>query len=195
METVTFRWWPWRLLRALGRNPLVRTSDRIEAFVVGMAITAALVAIPIAAAMASEIHDERAREYTALAAQQIPVTATVTQAGPPLPRANVSVIEARWDFAGTERVGRFQWQGVTQPGQDIEILVNQNGERVTPLNPAWRAGVDATLAALTFWASVVAVAVAGVALSRPILQRMRYAAWDREIASLADGGGHTNRTP
>lgn len=196
MEPVTFRWWHWRLFRALGRNhPLIRTGDRVEAFIIGMAVTAVLVAIPIAAAMASAVHDERTREYTALAADQIPVTATVTQSGPPLPRANVSVIQARWEFAGTEHIGRFQWPGVVQTGEQIEIVVNPDGRRVTPVDPSWRAGVDATLTGLTFWGAVVAVAVAGVALSHPLLRRARYAAWDREIASLADDGGHTNRTP
>ncbi|MGV0604919.1 hypothetical protein [Mycolicibacterium sp. XJ1904] len=55
------------------------------------------------------------------------------------------------------------------------------------------AGVDAAVAAMSFWVAVTAVAAMFVVGVRPCLRRVRYAAWDREIASLADDGGPANR--
>ncbi|SEH48436.1 hypothetical protein SAMN04489835_0355 [Mycolicibacterium rutilum] len=193
METVTFGWWRWRWCHALGRNPLVRTSDRIEAMIAAMAVAAVLVAIPIAAAMATAIHDERGQAYAAEAERHVQITATVTQASPTLPRTNVSVVQAAWDFGGTEHVGRFQWDKPVRAGQNIDIVVDQDGRRMVPLDPWWRAGLDGTIAAITFWLAVAGVAAGSVAIARPCLRRMRYAAWDRDIASLADDGGTTNR--
>ena len=40
-------WW----MRALGRNPLVRRSDRVEALAVALAIVITVVATPIAGAI------------------------------------------------------------------------------------------------------------------------------------------------
>ncbi|MCV7278380.1 hypothetical protein H7J88_01810 [Mycolicibacterium flavescens] len=195
MQTVTNGWWRWRLVHALGRNPLVRTSDRIEVTIAAMAIAAVLVAIPVAAAMATAIHDERGHAYAAQAERHLQVHATVTQASATLPRTNVSVVEATWSLGGVERVGRFQWDQPVRAGQSIEIVVDENGERVVPLDPWWRAGLDGTIAAITFWLAVAAAAAGCVAVSRPCLRRVRYAAWDRDIASLADDGGTADRHP
>lgn len=193
MQTVTFGWWRWRLIHAFGRNPLVRTSDRIEVTIAAMAIAAVLVAIPIGAAMATAIHDERGRVYAAEAQRHVQVSATVTQAGATLPRTNVSVVQATWSLGGAEHVGRFQWDQPVRTGQSIDIVVDQNGQRIVPLDPWWRAGLDGMIAAVTFWLAVAAAAAAAVAVARPCLRRMRYAAWDRDIASLADDGGTANR--
>ena len=52
MDTFTLRLPRWPiLLRLLGRDPLVRTTDRIEALVVVLAVVVSLLAAPITAAV------------------------------------------------------------------------------------------------------------------------------------------------
>lgn len=52
-------------LRLLGRHPLVRPSDRIEALAFVVAAMAIAIAVPAAAVMGTAIHDTRSRMYTA----------------------------------------------------------------------------------------------------------------------------------
>ncbi|KUI41484.1 hypothetical protein AU197_16745 [Mycobacterium sp. IS-1590] len=194
MQTVQRGWWHWRMTHALGRNPLVRMTDRIETLVIVMAVAASLIAIPVAGAMATAIHEERGRAYVAEAQHRYPVTATVTATTAPLRNTDVSVVQANWRFAGVQHTERFQWDQIVRVGQTIDISVNPDGRRAQPLDPWWRAGVDASVAAISFWLAVTAAAAMVVLGVRPCLRRVRYAAWDREIASLADGGT-ANRRP
>ena len=52
-------WW----VRLLGRNPLVRTSDRIEVMVLGLAVLLTVVAVPIAGAIGTSVYDAHTRVY------------------------------------------------------------------------------------------------------------------------------------
>jgi hypothetical protein len=56
MQWLTVAWWRWRLAQALARNPLVRTSDRIEVAVMALAVAVSLVAIPVALAIGTAVH-------------------------------------------------------------------------------------------------------------------------------------------
>ncbi|MGE2719300.1 Rv1733c family protein [Mycolicibacterium celeriflavum] len=193
MQTVPCGWWHWRMIQALGRNPLVRMTDRVETLVIAMAVTASLIAIPVAGAMATAIHEERGRAYVAEAQHRQSADATVTATSPTLRGTDVSVVQANWQYAGVHRTERFRWESPVKVGQTIEISVYPDGRRAPPLDPWWRAGVDASIAAVSFWLAVTAVAAMFVGVARPCLRRMRYAAWDREIASLADGGTANRR--
>ena len=79
MDTFTVRLPRWPiLLRLLGRDPLVRTTDRIEALVFVLAIVVSLLTIPIAAAVGTAVHDSNRRAYAEQAHNRHAVTATVT---------------------------------------------------------------------------------------------------------------------
>lgn len=193
MQTVPRGWWHWRMIHVLGRNPLVRMTDRAETLVMVMAVTASLIAIPVAGAMATAIHEERGRAYVAEVQHRHTVTATVTATSATLRGSDVAVVQANWRFAGIQRTERFRWDRPVKVGQTIEVSVYPDGRHAPPLDTWWRAGVDAAIAAISFWLAVTAVSAMLVAVARPCLRRMRYAAWDRDIASLADDGGTTNR--
>lgn len=195
MQTVQCGWWHWRMTQAIGRNPLVRMTDRVETLVMVMAVMASLIAIPVAGAMATAIHEERGRAYVAEAQHRQAVTATVTATSATLRGTDVAVVQANWQFAGVQRTERFRWDQPVKAGQTIQISVYPDGRRAPPLDPWWRAGVDASVAAVSFWLAVTAVSAMLVAVARPCLRRVRYAAWDRDIASLADGGGTQHRRP
>ena len=63
MQTFTIgvghRWWT----QVFRRNPLVRPSDRIEVLVLGFAVLLTVVAIPVAGAIGTFVHDARTRVY------------------------------------------------------------------------------------------------------------------------------------
>ena len=50
-------WW----VRLLGRNPLVRSSDRIEVMVLSLAVLLTVVAVPVAGAIGTSVYDARTR--------------------------------------------------------------------------------------------------------------------------------------
>ena len=79
MDTFTVRLPRWPiLLRLLGRDPLVRTTDRIEALVLVLAVVVSLLAIPIAAAVGTAVYDSRRQAYAEQAHTRHTVAATVT---------------------------------------------------------------------------------------------------------------------
>ena len=81
MQTFTIglghRWWT----LVFGRNPLVRPSDRIEFLVLSFAVLVTVVAIPVAAAIGTSVHDARAWVYAEEALTRHQVTATATERG------------------------------------------------------------------------------------------------------------------
>ena len=79
MQWLTVAWWRWRLAQALARNPVVRTSDRIEVAVMALAVAVSLVAMPVALAIGTAVHDEHARAYTAEQHDRHRVVATTTE--------------------------------------------------------------------------------------------------------------------
>jgi hypothetical protein len=64
-------------LRAWGRNELVRSTDRWQAWVLSVAVTLAVIALPIAAALGTAVHDARLATYTEQAHDRHVVSATV----------------------------------------------------------------------------------------------------------------------
>lgn len=189
----TFGWWRWRWTHALGRNPLVRTSDRVEAIVMAAAVVVSLTAVPVAGAMATAIHDERGRAYVAQLEDRRQVAATVTQDSVSVPRTEATIVQARWHYGGVQHAERFQWDSPVRAGQTIDIWVHADGRRAPGLDPWWRAGMDAAVGGITFWLAVTGSLALLVGVVRPWLTRMRNAAWEREIASLADDGGTADR--
>ena len=81
MQTFTIglghRWW----IQVFRRNPLVRPSDRIEVLVLGFAVLLTVVAIPIAGAIGTFVHDARTRIYAEEALTRHQVTATAIEDG------------------------------------------------------------------------------------------------------------------
>ena len=78
METFTLslrRCW---IIRAVGRNPLVRTSDRVEALILMLVFATAVVVTPFSAAIGTAVHDTHARAYAEQSRDRHPVTAVVT---------------------------------------------------------------------------------------------------------------------
>lgn len=191
METFTIDPRCWRLARLVGRNPLLRRTDRLEALLL-LVVLASLLLIPAAAIVGAEVLDARDHQYAAQAQVRHPVTATVTGATHD-PNSEGIVVHVRWAAAAGERTGSFRHSAPLNVGQRVEIWVDRDGNLVRPPTPRWHAGVDAVVT------SVLIVLTCGAAMSlvvgsvRSRLDRARDAAWERDLSCLQDDGGRRNR--
>lgn len=182
----------WRIAWIVGRNPLLRRTDRIEALVLLVALAASLIAISAAEVAGALVFDARHRQYTAEAQARHPVVATVISALPS-PQSEAIVVHLRWPAATGERTGSFQHATALGAGQHIEIWVDPDGNRVRPPTPSWHAAVDAVATTLVIVLAYGVAMASAVGSVRSRLDRARDAAWEREIRCLQDDGGRTNR--
>jgi hypothetical protein len=181
MQWLTVAWWRWRLTQAGGRNALVRTSDRVEVAVMALAVAVLLVAMPVAGAIGTAVHDSHARTYAVERQSRHRAVTTPEDSA-----------VARWQYGDVENAGVFAPS--VKDGSSLDIWVDRNGRHVSPPAPSWQAGADAVVAAMGFWLSLAAAAALLVALVRRCLNHARHAGWNRDIASLVhDDGGRTNR--
>jgi hypothetical protein len=187
------------MLRACGRNPLVRGIDRVELLIVVLGILVALVSVAYAGALGTAVHDARSRVYIAQAQTRHTLTATATEDSTIVFRVDDSTatrVNARWQVDGTEHSGIFDWDHAVKTGEPQMIWVDRNGDPVDPPAPTSQAVEDAVGVAYVAWQSVVLVTAALVWLGRSYLDRRRDSAWERDIRCLIDdGGGRTNRKP
>ena len=155
-----------------GRNPLVRTSDWVEALVVVSTVLVSLLAVPIACAVGTAVHDSHQHLYAEQAQTRHNVTATVTDdnAAHQDSPTNMVTVRDRWYGAGVN---------------------NDDSTADTPTSST-RAAVDAVMAAVTTWLAVATAAAVPFAVTRIILDRVRNKAWQRGIDNLVGGDGHAS---
>jgi hypothetical protein len=190
MQAVKFTAARWPVIRAFGGNPLVRISDRIEAIVVVAAVALSLLAVPVASAIGTTVHETQSRVYAEAAHTSQPIRAIVTTTRHTNAVArlhpNTTVVQARWRTAGIEHVATFTSERPVAVGDRVDIWVNDAGDRVAPPPPPSHAVVDAISVAVLLWVVAVGAAAALVALVRWRLNRRHDTDWEREIAGLAD---------
>jgi hypothetical protein len=191
METFTIgpwnRWW----VQALGHSPLVRRSDRVEAIVLMFAVMITAVAMPIAAAIGTDVHDQRARVYAEQAQTRHQVVATATHDGVVIPQLRSRAFGARasWTDSGTAHSGTVAWPDRAKAGDQQLIWVNNAGAFVGQPSSPSRADAEAVAVALAAWFGAAEASAALVYLVRRRLNRRRYAQWDREIHASHDNNG------
>lgn len=181
-------------VRLLGRHPLVRTSDRIEALVFAVAAVAVVLAVPIVAAMGTALHDSRSRMYTEQEQHAHSAVATALADSETTVYANAVdfSVQVRWKTFGSNHVGVTRVTDWVHAGDHVDIWVDERGDQVAAPTPPSRAGQEALGAAVLMWTVVASVAATFVVLSRRRLNRVRYDEWDRELRTLAGGGRFTS---
>jgi hypothetical protein len=189
----------WRVLRACGRNPLVRGIDRLELLIVALGILVALVSVACAGALGTAIHDARSRVYIEQAQTRHTLTATAMEDSTivfGIDGSTATSVHARWQVDGTEHTGTLNWYHAVKTDDPLTIWVNRNGDCVDPPTPPSQAVDDAVGIAYLAW-QTVALATAGlVCWGRSHLDRRRDSTWERDIRCLIDDdGGRTNRKP
>jgi hypothetical protein len=194
VDTFTIRLPRWPiLLRLLGRDPLVRATDRIEALVVVLAVAVTLLAAPVIAAVGTAVYDSSRQHYVEQAQTRHTVTATVTDVPTPqrISRAGATAVDVRWIAADTEHAGTLEIPSAADIGDSLEIWVGDDGEVVPQPTPTTRAATEAAVGALGIWFSVAVIATALIVATRAVCDRIRFAGWQRGLDSLVDNGdGH-----
>jgi len=190
--------WP-VLLRLAGRDPLVRTIDRIEALVLVLAVVVALLAAPIAAAAGTAVYDSNRHIYAEQAHTRHTVAATVTDddAAQPVLRTSTSIVPARWTAAGAEHTGTVEAPSTAKTGDTVAIWVDNNGEQVSEPTPTSRAAADAAMGALVIWICAAAMAATLFTVTRAVCDRIRFTRWQHDLDLLVgngDGHQHPGRT-
>jgi hypothetical protein len=199
MDTFTLNVGRSWILRALGRNPLVRFSDRVEAVVLVLVFVAALVVTPVAGAIGTAVYETRARLYAEEAQTRHTVAATAIEDSTVIIEqdvgqrdAEVFRTRARWLANGVEHFGSVDSAYDTKVGDQLDVWVDGSGNQVAAPTPTSRAGIDAMFAGAGAWL-IAMTGIAGLsAFVRSRLTRRRYSGWDREWAALlSDDGGRT----
>ena len=175
------------------RNPLVRTSDRIEAVATLLVFLVAILAAPVAGFVGTAVYDDLSHRFAAdrLNRQEVMAAATGDSILAPREYEEPFLTPIRWQAAGsdnTEEVRTYRMQA----GEQLTIWVDTAGNRAKKLLTNHNAATEAVLTAFGLWFATVGVAAAAWIVLRIRLNRLRYASWDRELDDLADDGGRTN---
>lgn len=166
------------------RNPLRRTTDRVEAAILAGLAVILLVAAPLAGGAAVSMaaadgaragHAQASwRQTEAVLLRTAPKRAFVLSEASPEP-----VVPARWTAPdGTRHVGNVQAPGGTKAGDAVPVWTNRSGDLEAP--PAQRANVVVWEAIAGFAAvtAVIVLVVGAAILARFLLDRRRFAGWD-----------------
>jgi len=196
-EIFTMRLPQWPAFGLFRRNPLLRASDRIEALVMAVAVMVSLLAVPVAAAVGTAVHDSRREVYAQQHHTRHLVTATITDAtaAQNISRTNTATMPARWTAAGSEHTGAVETQSATRPGDHVAIWVDDNGALTDDPTPTSRAGADAVTAALFMWAGVPAAAAILLAGTQAVCDRVRAIRWQRALDTMVGRDGHKPSQP
>jgi hypothetical protein len=104
MESFVIRPTTWPVLRLFSRNPLTRTSDRVEAAVTALAVLLVLVAAACAGVIGTMIHDAETQNYLEQARTRHVLMAKAVDDSTPAGSAEstASTVHARWQVNGID---------------------------------------------------------------------------------------------
>lgn len=194
METFTVGLGCWGT-RLLGRNPLVRGIDRVEAAILALLAVLCVLALPMAASMGTYVHDSRARAYVEEAQSRHQVTAVAIEDGHGSISGRKVAFSARatWRFGGREHDGVIGWPSRPNKGAQQGIWVNSEGVSVRAPRPQARAVGEAILVGLSAWVATATAAAGLVCVVHRKFDRVRSAGWDREFRLTREKGNWGNR--
>lgn len=187
---------PWTLY-ALGRSPLVRGSDRMEAFLLVLFLFVMAVPAPIAALSAghdiyahrvAEIDQARAGLRQVEAIADTDSVASVTRLG------SVRTVEARWREAFTERSTKVRVDRDVTAGERIPVWLDHEGKVAAAPLTASAARLDGIAVAIAMWLGLAVACAAANGVARSALDSRRSRAWGREWALFINNDdGWANR--
>jgi hypothetical protein len=190
------RWY----VHALGFNPLIRTTDRLEALAVLAALLTALIAIPAAAqagdlVYASSVHtaDEQAHDRHAVEAVVVEGSSRMpTDSEAPTTTPNSARVQ--WHEGTRVRTEQITSPSMAKTGDSLTIWLNDAGKVVAAPLTADDARLSAAVATGTVWIAIVVCGALAAFLIRRGLDRSRARSWERELELLAyNDDGWANR--
>ncbi|TKG71121.1 Rv1733c family protein [Prauserella endophytica] len=182
-----------RFLRSLfpGRNPVARTSDRIEAAVLLLAIVVPLLALPIAAALGSDTYARESRAAELEASTRYESTAVLlTDAvleSPTIYAGGRQTVQVRAEWQrpdGSPGTGLVVAEAGLEKGSEVRVWLDESGERVQPPRTQAMAAWNAAAVAITAWLSVTLVCALSWWALHALLDRARRQRWQREWDEL-----------
>jgi hypothetical protein len=197
MDSFIIRPTTWPVLRIFSRNPLVRTSDRIDAAVVPLAVFLVIVAAACAGVLGTVAHDVESRRYLEEAKTRYAVTATAVDDSTPgvIPEPAAFKVAVRWRANGVDHTDLVTWDQPVKAGAPLMIWVGADGNRVDAPTPPALAGANAILTAAVSWWVMFLIAAMAVSAVRARTAQMRNSQWDRDIRCLVDDeDGRTNHS-
>jgi hypothetical protein len=180
-----------RWLRRLwpDRNPLRRTSDRMEAAIVAWLAAALLAGVPLAALSAGRLSYDAgvSAEHAQQAWRQVPAVLLMDSpdAAPDGP-ARATGAGAYWTAPnGVPRAGRIPAPPDARAGTVLRVWVDASGRLVGSPVPRRQVELQAALAGFLAAAGLVLILLGTAALARRVLDRRRLAAWAAEWQATA----------
>lgn len=194
MQTFTFDLGAWTR-RLVGHNPLVRTADRVEAAITLLIALIAMLAVPIAAAAGTAIHERLVDEFAQerLSRKQVDATASAESREVPQMYAQPFLTEISWEVDGLIHTEVLR-TGYLGAGEHLVLWVDEAGNRTIRPPTDADAVVQAAGAACGLWAASLAPAAVVWLSLRGSLNRSRSRAWDRELDDLVDDEGRSNNS-
>lgn len=188
-------------MQALGFNPLIRSTDRLEALAVLGALLIALIAIPAAAQAGDLVYASSAHTADLQAHDRHPVQATVVDGGGRMPSDVESAasggptsVKAQWHEGTRLRTEQITTTSLAKAGEPLTIWLDNTGKVVAAPLTADDAELSAAIATGTVWIAIVAFGALAVFLIRRGLDRSRDRAWDSALHLLAhNDDGWANR--
>ncbi|MTD55387.1 hypothetical protein GKO32_15575 [Amycolatopsis sp. RM579] len=186
----------WRRIH-LGRNPLARRSDRVEAAMLMVVAVGLLAAIPLAVILGSGTYHSQA----AISAQQQSsrhlVTATLVENAPsPVTGidsaylnadGSTTGVHARWAVpGGGQQIGLVSANPGATAGTQVPVWLGEAGAPVPPPLTPTDAVTTSVLTAVFSWLLAALVLVGVYLATRLILDRRRAVHWDREWLYAGD---------
>ncbi len=178
-----------------GHNSLARGSDRFEALLLKLVILAALLAVPVAAAAGSANHGRQVAAAAVDSAGRQATTAYLLKAAPVRIVDSESVgtddptTEATWtDSRGVRHTGGVLATPGSPAGTAVPIWIDARGDLTAAPRTASTAVFDSVLVGLWLWFAVVGSLVLLHRVVRLMLDRHRYAAWERAWAVYPRSG-------
>ncbi|MEV6911692.1 hypothetical protein [Amycolatopsis sp. NPDC051071] len=178
-----------------GGNSLARGSDRFEALLLKIVILAALLAIPVAAAVGSANHGRQVAEAAADTAGRQAATAYLLKAAPIRivdsegTGTDDATTEAAWtDARGARHTGAVLATPGSPAGSAVPVWLDARGELTPAPKTASTAVFDSVLVGFWLWFAVVGGFVVLHRAVRLVLDRRRAAAWERAWAVYPRSG-------
>lgn len=170
-----------------GRNQLVRPVDRVEGLLLAGLVLLSLLLLPVAATVGSDTYASQQDVARREAAERRQITALIVESKLTQTRETSwhaeprHTVDARWRAPdGSWRQGRVPGGGDTVPGSSIRIWVDDAGNRVpAPLRPNVVVAMAFAVGTGSWLCGVLALGLVFLAV-RSFLDRLRYAAWQRE---------------
>ncbi|NIH84941.1 Rv1733c family protein [Amycolatopsis granulosa] len=184
----------WRRLH-IGRNPLARTSDRVESALLLVVVLGLLVAIPLAVFTGSRTYGGQLAVSEQQHASRHLVTATVVEDAPaPVPATEGAFstsgsagVRAAWTYNGGEpKTGIVPADPGATAGTRIPVWINDAGNPTPAPITATDATTTGVLAGLFAWLVAALALSAAYWITRLVLDRRRAARWENEWATLGD---------